>query len=259
MHELCCSCCSSCFVLPLSAGESTSPYALKNLLSIGTLILPVSAKTQHNFCEHIHAEDGWHRFQETALLPHLESAEEITFCKELGFLVKQRFISATYHCRNDDQMLIRVYLIPYDLPNIHGGLRIRKQNVLSPAKRYMRNLLHRISRNLDSWNGELELESRTITETKVCPMVDVVITLSLNGDPLRMDEHLQTYTASFRLPMLFQYLIMKGSAVDFLTLRIIWRDLGCVAIFTSTSESPLRLCYRKNWIWATYLILYTSQ
>jgi len=47
-------------------------------------------------------------------------------------------------------MALRIYFIPYDLPNVQGKLRVRKENVLNPAKRYMRNLVPRISQD---WMG----------------------------------------------------------------------------------------------------------
>jgi hypothetical protein len=50
-------------------------------------------------------------------------------------------------------MLLRIYLIPYDLPNVQGKLRVRKSSILNPAKRYMRTLLSRIIQDYDGWRG----------------------------------------------------------------------------------------------------------
>ncbi|KAH9484424.1 putative ATP-dependent helicase C23E6.02 [Psilocybe cubensis] len=50
-------------------------------------------------------------------------------------------------------MVLRIYLIPYDLSGVKGVLKIRKDNVLIPARRLMRNLLPRISKDVEKWYG----------------------------------------------------------------------------------------------------------
>ncbi|KAJ3516660.1 hypothetical protein NLJ89_g1000 [Agrocybe chaxingu] len=149
----CPSCCSNCFISTLSSTWSNSPYALHNLLPVGTVIIDIPVASQHDICEHVHAEDGWHEFQAQQVTPRLENAEDVAFCRGLEFLIKQQFISCTYRCTHDNRMVLRVYLIPYDLANVQGKLRIRKDNILSPAKRYLRTLVPRISQDTGRWNG----------------------------------------------------------------------------------------------------------
>lgn len=93
------------------------------------------------------------------------------FCQELAFLVKERFISVTYRATYDGALAIRIYIIPHDLSNGQGALRIRKESVLNPAKRYMRSLLPRISQNVEKWNG---LE-KTLEDYLLLPDINVCI------------------------------------------------------------------------------------
>ncbi|CAA7270930.1 unnamed protein product [Cyclocybe aegerita] len=149
----CPSCCPNCFISTLSSHRSSSPYALHNLLPVGTVIIDIPVASQHDICEHAHVEDGWHEFQAQQVVPQLSNAEDVAFCRGLEFLIKQRFISCTCRCTPDNRMALRVYLIPYDLANVQGKLRIRKDNILSPAKRYLRALVPKISQDIGRWNG----------------------------------------------------------------------------------------------------------
>jgi hypothetical protein len=126
---------------------------LRNLLQAGTIALNVRAEITHDICVHKHAEDGWHPFDASALLPRLSDPKHTVFCRELDFLIKQSFISITYHCADNGSMVLRIYLIPYDLPNVQGKLRVRKNNVLKPAKRFMCSLLFRIVQDPNGWMG----------------------------------------------------------------------------------------------------------
>lgn len=156
MSPLCPSCCQDC-TLPsplLQSSSPTSPYALSKLLQAGTLALHVSSGVKDQICDHTHAEDGWHVFNAQALVPHLLDSTDAAFCHELDFLIKQRFVSITYSSVNSGQLiLLRLYLIPYDLSDVQGKLHVRKETILNPAKRYMRTLLPKITRDIDAWFG----------------------------------------------------------------------------------------------------------
>jgi hypothetical protein len=60
---------------------------------------------------------------------------------------------------DNQKLILRVYLIPYDLANVQGKLRVRKDNILNPAKRYLRNLLPIISQDFGKWRDGLSTES----------------------------------------------------------------------------------------------------
>jgi hypothetical protein len=153
MSAECPFCCPDCLSTKPTSCCSHSPYALPNLLQAGTVTLNVSADIRHDICDHNHAEDDWHRFDASGITSRLVDPQSIAFCQELDFLVKQSFISVTYRYSANGQMTLRIYLIPYDLPNVQGKLRVRKSNVLNPAKRYMRTLLSRIIQDHHGWLG----------------------------------------------------------------------------------------------------------
>ncbi|PPQ86914.1 hypothetical protein CVT25_009800 [Psilocybe cyanescens] len=129
----------------------SAPYSLHKLLGVGTITLPIPVAVLHQICDHEHAEDGWHPFKTESILPHLPHPEDLAFCRELHFLMKQRFVSVTYSTTMDGWITLRIYLIPYDLGGLKGILRIRKENILGPARKYMRSLLPRISQDAEKW------------------------------------------------------------------------------------------------------------
>jgi hypothetical protein len=135
--------------------SSGNPYALDNLLPAGTIQISVAP---HEFCGHAHAEDGWHFFESHNLLPHLTSAGDDSFVRQLDFLVSHRFVSAT--CRLTDSretLIVRIYITPFDLPNVQGKLRVRDEvRVVAPARRYMKVLLPRIMQDTGLWEGVKE-------------------------------------------------------------------------------------------------------
>ena len=154
MSTWCPSCCAGCFVAEIPSEPSNeSPYSLVNLLAVGSVFIKLEIEPQHLICDHIHAQDGWHYFNAHSVIPHLSDSEDISFCRQIEFLVKHRFIMATYRATHDAAMALRIYLIPYDLSNVQGKLRVRGENVLAPAKRYLRQLLPKIINNGEIWDG----------------------------------------------------------------------------------------------------------
>lgn len=153
MINWCPSCCSSCFIDPPHPADITdSPFALRKLLAAGTIHLQLNTLSQHQVCAHSHAEDDWHILQPSRLLTHIKEEVELTLCRELDFLIHHEFLLATYREFND-MMSIRIYIVPYDLANVQGRLRNRKEAIVSPARRYFQRLLPRISQDIASWNG----------------------------------------------------------------------------------------------------------
>ncbi|KAF8205525.1 P-loop containing nucleoside triphosphate hydrolase protein [Mycena galopus ATCC 62051] len=53
----------------------------------------------------------------------------------------------------DNTLLIRTYLIPYDLPGVQGRLRVRRDEIVAPARRCLAGLLPKISRDPECWAG----------------------------------------------------------------------------------------------------------
>ncbi|KII88156.1 hypothetical protein PLICRDRAFT_175794 [Plicaturopsis crispa FD-325 SS-3] len=154
-------CTSCCLVCTSEGGPSlepvsqiSDPYALKNLLAAGTTEVALAAQASIP-CYHKHAEDGWHHFPGKILLPILSNtAEEDRFIRELDFLITNLFVSAT--CRLDQSrtmLYIRIYLIPWDLANVQGVLRIRDEGIVKVAGTYMQKVLQRLVKNTSCWEG----------------------------------------------------------------------------------------------------------
>lgn len=149
----CCSPCNLCGQNPSPSLSDASPFALCKLLPAGTISLSLVPEAYHLFCDHVHAEDGWHTFRGSVMAGHLANIDDDGFCRELDFLIKNHFISATYRCSQLIGVFIRIYVIPYDLGNVQGKLRVRKEAVLGPARRYMRALLPKIVQDRSNWEG----------------------------------------------------------------------------------------------------------
>ena len=151
----CCSACSASTELPGPSCINNGPYCLSNFLPAGTLqfdLLPLAGVVQ-GLCDHTHSDDGWHHVRVHTLLPCFEDTDNIRFCQDLDFLIENHFISATYRFCPPATIIVRVYIIPYDLGNVKGVLRVRKEAVLAPARRYLKGLLQRITQDNDSWHG----------------------------------------------------------------------------------------------------------
>ena len=150
----CPSCCLDCGSgTPILSSSSNDPFALANLLPAGTLHL--SLVLNDYVCDHSHLEDGWHPLKTDLVLQNLTSEEDDPLLREMAFLVKHAFISCS--CRlgqNGNSLTIRVYLIPYDLSNVQGRLRVRDEStVLAPSRRYLKALLQRLAQDSDLWEG----------------------------------------------------------------------------------------------------------
>jgi hypothetical protein len=155
--ELCPSCCHGCFggtqVQWYTQPELGAAYSLENLLAAGTVVVNLNPDVQESVCNHTHAEDGWHPFQNNLFKGHL-TVEDASVCREIEFLVQHRFISVTYRLGSLTRVFLRIYIIPFDLANVQGKLRVRKEVILGPARRYLKTLLPKIVQAADNWNGD---------------------------------------------------------------------------------------------------------
>jgi hypothetical protein len=120
------------------------------MLSAGTIEVAVTGR----FCNHVHADDGWHMYLGELIRPHVDNREDTQTCVELDYLVDQRFVSASYRLDPTLKFIfIRIYLIPYDLPNVEGQLFLRPETVLRPARQYLWRLLPKIDKSQEKWDG----------------------------------------------------------------------------------------------------------
>lgn len=131
----------------MAAEPCADPFSLQNLLPAGTLTLPISR-------DHTFSAERWHTFLGKALLPHLTDEDE-TLCHHLDFLVEHEFLSI--ECKIGDSgtaLILRIYIVPYDLPGVQGKLRVRDESsVLKPARLCLQNVLPRIVQEKSLWDA----------------------------------------------------------------------------------------------------------
>ncbi|KAF9076323.1 P-loop containing nucleoside triphosphate hydrolase protein [Rhodocollybia butyracea] len=104
------------------------------------------------------AEDGWYPVSDFNL--ELSPPKSRALIQSINFLTRYRFIFATYKSPfpfPNPHLVIRIYIIPFDLPGVHGCLtyHVRKSKtpqVLSMARQYMSALLPQIVQDQASWN-----------------------------------------------------------------------------------------------------------
>jgi hypothetical protein len=156
----CSICCSSCAsetgTVTESPDDAARPFAVQNLLPAGTLSLPISQTDLANICDHTHTtEDDWHTFPGEALLPYLTGQENETLCRQLDFLVEHEFL--VIQCKVGDSaaaLILRVYIVPYDLPGVQGKLRVRDETSdLKPARLCLRNVMPQIIQERSLWDA----------------------------------------------------------------------------------------------------------
>jgi hypothetical protein len=139
------------------------------MLPAGTVQLGVLTDS---FCAHVHSADGWHVFSGDTLLPHMANDEDSRLCDELDYLTQHEFIFASYTFSSTRETIyVRIYIIPFDLPNVDGRLLNRPEDVLKPARRHLWHLLPMIDKNQEKWEARVSDSSRVNSE----PFLPVVI------------------------------------------------------------------------------------
>jgi hypothetical protein len=135
--------------------NAARPFAVQYLLPAGTLSLPISQTGLANICDHTHTTEDWHAFPGKALLPYLADQENETLCRQLDFLVEHEFLIV--QCKVGDSraaLILRVYIVPYDLPGVQGKLRVRDETSdLKPARLCLRNVMPQIIQERSLWDA----------------------------------------------------------------------------------------------------------
>ena len=130
------------------------PFELSNLLPAGILTLTVSGHSRN--LSHTVFREVWPAFdQEVAnsLRPFC-SPKDATLLESLSFLVTHEFARVTSSFLSTHSLLLlRVYLIPYDLPGVQGRLMNRQEQILVHYRRSMKAILPRIIIDDDYWRG----------------------------------------------------------------------------------------------------------
>ncbi|KAI9068581.1 hypothetical protein FKP32DRAFT_1587558 [Trametes sanguinea] len=128
--------------------------ALSNFLPAGTLTFDIPSYPAFTFSESEDlAEDGWRTFPETVVGFRDDSG---TLAK-ISFLVRHRFIAATYHVSSTVmQLFVRIYVIPWDLPGSRGELRSRDESIQKPGRQHLRDLFLRTRTERSLWDGNMD-------------------------------------------------------------------------------------------------------
>lgn len=130
------------------------PFGLSNLLPAGVLALTLSSPDRS--LAHAASRETWPAFDlETArsLYPFC-SPQDITVLESLSFLVEHEFTRITLKFLPlHSLLLLRVYLIPYDLPGVQGRLMNRQEHILGHYRRLMRDILPKLISDGDYWRG----------------------------------------------------------------------------------------------------------
>lgn len=180
----CAICCTTCAAKQLktplthAAGDPekdpSRSFALKNLFAAGSLTIKRAPQQEPLLCDHVHADDGWHRFNGLWHSGYLTS-DGVDLSANIGFLVKNDFIRATYNITSETTFTLRIYFIQNNLPGVKGTLRHtnRKYKVLNSARRYLRDLVDKVTRDAEQWYGHPPKENvpdlkTLVYELRVC-------------------------------------------------------------------------------------------
>lgn len=126
------------------------PYT--NLLGAGTLSFTLHGLTS---IEDIAvAEDGWYIFKDFLGLRTCVEEGRVWLLDCLLFLQTNAFVQATYTILSNVKLMVRIYLVPYDMPGSKGALRNRDEmKVMMPGRKALRGLLAHLSKDAASWMG----------------------------------------------------------------------------------------------------------
>ena len=152
------------------------PGPLTNLdtfLALGILPLQMDVEVLDQLCSHHHTDNVWYDVLEPKTLKSILRFDEVEAIVDMvNFLVKHHFIAITCRFVQPRHLPLRIYIIPYDLPNVQGRLRLREEAILATARQYMGVVLPQILSNPPLWEGNLDnLHDQTghpLFESSVC-------------------------------------------------------------------------------------------
>lgn len=130
------------------------PFELSNLLPAGVLALTLSSPDRSP--PHIVFGETWATFNRgtAGSLHPFCSPRDIIVLESLSFLVEHEFARVALNFLSPcSLLLLRVYLIPYDLPGVQGRLMNRQEHILGHYKRSMREILPNLINDIDYWRG----------------------------------------------------------------------------------------------------------
>ena len=129
--------------------DTADAFSLSNLLPAGTITVTVHSGASP--CPSASNYRDWHSLP----VRRLSTRPVDTLFRELAFLTEHLFLRAICRLGASGRIIfIRIYLIPNDLPNVHGRLHRRPDTVVDKAQLHMRNIVPLIERNDGLWNAD---------------------------------------------------------------------------------------------------------
>jgi len=130
------------------------PFEFSNLLPAGVLALTISGLDWN--LSHPVSPEIWPTLdQETAHGLHpFCLPQDLAILESLSFLVEHEFARVTSKFLTlHSLLLLRVYLVPYDLPGVQGRLMKRQEHILGHYRRYLREILPKLIKDAEYWRG----------------------------------------------------------------------------------------------------------
>ena len=130
------------------------PFELSNLLHAGVLVVTLSSIDKN--LSHAVFREVWPSFnQDTVdILRPFCPPQDITLLEGLPFLIEHQFAHVTSNFLSFHPLiLLRVYLIPFDLPGVQGRLMNRQEHILIQYRRVLKGILPKIISDEYYWGG----------------------------------------------------------------------------------------------------------
>ncbi|KAF9246232.1 P-loop containing nucleoside triphosphate hydrolase protein [Melanogaster broomeanus] len=185
-----------------TASES-DPFALGCLLAAGTLTVTI----HDGQVPCTSGSDTWHPLPTR----DLSCRPEDSLFRGLDFLTVNLFLRAT--CRlgaSGRTVIIRVYLIPYDLPNVRGRLHSRHETVVKEARRHLHGILPLIEQSPALWDADetplaatpkfflsRDIDNRSMAE--IYSELPSPVLHSVSDDPKQLSHHIASGKAIWGL------------------------------------------------------------
>ena len=127
--------------------------SLSSLLQAGTLAFHLRERPSTELGDY--AEDGWSTLRNFEGLRSCVTTEaDLKLLDNLDFLQLNAFVRVTYTLHSTRLVLLRMYIIPWDLPGFRGVLRDRDDvKVMVPARKALRDVLMQTNLDKSSWSG----------------------------------------------------------------------------------------------------------
>lgn len=143
----------------------------RDYLAAGVIVIPLAQPLPEELVWMAQGEVKWSRFSGDSverdsvsqlLSCALDSVSAASVLQALRFLVGQLFVAATWRLlRSEDatSLMFRIFLVPYDLPELSTRLRARSDVNLKAGRGHLRALLLQVTQDRDLWDGGIASSS----------------------------------------------------------------------------------------------------